>query len=499
MAPRGCISVDSLPLQILLKDHPSWAATPVAVTREERPQSPILALNRAARAKGLTPGMKYASALSLVPDLRAREVPPDRIRRARDLIVRILFSFTPDIEPCPFDPDAFWVSVEGLRSVFPSESRWIEIVRGALAAEGFQARVVTGFTRFGTYAIARSQPSSWAAATRAEERALVGRSSIDILPLSTRQKGLLFKLEVRTVQQFVTLPEQQIVRRFGKEAGLLRRLILSDDPLPIPSAAVTEREACRRHFDSPVADAGLLLPHIDELLAIEARRAEAERSVISGLALILRTEDGEITTDLIRPAAPTLKTQVLRRLVELRLSARQFSSGVEDVEIRSARTRPSRTQGELFTVRRRDLEAGARAFAAIRARFGNGAVTSARLHDSHLPERSFSWVQMERPILPAPSGHLPSGHLPAADRCQGLSDLPAAVRRIFFEPKRAPAGQRAPARTVGPFTVSGSWWGSPGKDSAYLRDYYFASSPEGIAWLYEDRLDGSSWIQGTVD
>jgi protein ImuB len=493
MALRGCISVDSLPLQILLKDHPSWAATPVAVTKEERPQSPILALNRAARERGLTPGMKYASALSLVPGLRAREVKPDRLERARELIVRTLFSFTPDIEPCPFDPDAFWVSVDGLRSLFPSESRWIEMVRSALAAESFQARVVAGFTRFGTYAIARSRPRSWVASSRAEERTVMGRSSIDILPLSSGHKSLLRKLEVRTVQQFVSLPAEQIVRRFGKEAGLLLQLIVSDDPLPIPSATVKERSACRRHFDAPLADAALLLPHLDELLALETQRAEAERAVISGLALILRTEDGEITTDLIRPAVPTNRTQVFSRLVELRLSARQFSSRVEDVEISSARTRPSQVQGELFAARRRDLEAGARAFAAIRARFGNEAVTRACLSDSHLPERSFRWVPVERPVLPAQRVKAPDvDHAPAAPD-------PAAVRRIFLRPRQIPVGQMAAGRTVGPFTVSGSWWGAPGEDAPYLRDYYFTGSPEGLVWLFVDRRDGSSWVQGEVD
>ena len=113
------------------------------------------------------------------------------------------------------------------------------------------------------------------------------------------------------------------------------------------------------------------MPHIDELLALEADRREAERSVISALTLLLRTEDGEVTTDLIRPAVPTLDIHLLGRLVALRLSGRQFSSGVEVIEIRSTRVQPSRAQEELFGARGRDLQAGARAIAAIRARFGD--------------------------------------------------------------------------------------------------------------------------------
>ena len=134
MALRGCISIDCLPLRILLKDNPGWKGTPVAVTKEEKPQSPILAMNRHARERGLAAGMSYSSALSLVPELRARAVEHSRVVEARDRVVSLLNAFTPDIELCPFDMDALWVSVQGLRSLFSSESSWIEKVRRSLAA-----------------------------------------------------------------------------------------------------------------------------------------------------------------------------------------------------------------------------------------------------------------------------------------------------------------------------------------------------------------------------
>ena len=156
MALRGCIKIHGMSLQILLGDNPSWKGSPVAVTREEKPQSPILDLNREAREKGLTVGVRYSSALSLVPGLRARPVAPERIQEERGRIARLLSSFTPDIEPCPFDHDAFWVSVEGLRSLFGSESSWMKDVGRALSSSGFPANIVVGFTRFGTYALARA-------------------------------------------------------------------------------------------------------------------------------------------------------------------------------------------------------------------------------------------------------------------------------------------------------------------------------------------------------
>jgi protein ImuB len=487
MGLRGCISIDSLPLQILLNDNPGWAGTPVAVTREERPQSPILALNREARERGLSAGMKYASALSVVPDLGARAVPADRISEARDRVVQALIAFTPDIELCPFDADALWVSVEGLRSLYKTEAHWSLKVRGALEAQGFTAVVVIGFTRFGTYAIARTRSHSCVFASREQEQAQVGRTPVDILPLSQRMKGTLRKLEIRTVQHFVSLPEGERIQRFGKEAGVLRRAILSDDPLPIQPVAVVEKVPCDRHLDAPLAELSKLTPHIDELLAIEAERAGAERSVISGLTLILRTEDGEVTTDLIRPAVPTLETRLLKRLIVLRLSARQFSSGVEDIEIRSARTPPSRAQEELFHGRGRDLKAGARAIAAIRARFGNDSVTHAQLCDSWLPERSFTWVPLTGPVLPRPR--------PVHD----AADFPAAVRRILFTPRQIPSGSRERADSGRPFVLSGSWWGAGNADAPFRREYFFRRSEGGVHWLFVDRLTGGRWLQGVVD
>ena len=227
-----------------------------------------------------------------------------------------------------------------------------------------------------------------------------------------------------------------------------------------------------------------LVPHIDELLSLEAKRVEAVRSVISGLSLILRTEDGALTTDLIRPAIPTLDVPLLARLIALRLSARQFTSGVEDIEILSERTRPSRTQEELFDSRGRDLQAGARAIAALRARFGDNSVTCAKLCDSWLPEQSWSWVPLTGLALPSPRA------VPAP---------PSAVRRILHTPRQVKEVRSGIRSGMGRFVLSGRWWGTGNGDASFHREYSFRECEGGVHWLYVDKLSGTTWIQGTVD
>ncbi len=489
MGTRGCVSIDSLPLQVLLRENPGWAGGPVAVTKEERPQSPILALNREARQRGLAVGTRYASALSLVPDLRARAVPPESIAEARDRIVRSVLAFTPDIELCPFDSDSLWVSVEGLGSLFRTEADWAARVRGALLEEGLRAVTVIGFTRFGTWAIARTRSRSLSFATREQEKATLERTPADILPLPSRTRSILSKLEIRTVRQFVSLPEGEVTRRFGREAGALHRALLSDDPLPIQPVSPVETVPCARLLDSPLADVDLIMRHVDELLAIETRRAEAERSVISELSLALRTEDGDATVDVIRPAVPTLSLAVLRRLVYLRVSARKLTSGVQDIEIRSTHARPSRTQEELFGAGGRDLQAGARVFAALRARFGNEAVTCAQPRDSWLPEQCFRWTPLKKPVVPrAPAG--------AEERA---SRLPSPVRRILFTPSRAERQPAEPRPAEERFLLSGAWWGTAPGEAPFRREYFFQTTTGCTRWLYRDACTGETLVQGEVD
>jgi protein ImuB len=473
------------------------------VTKEEKPQSQILALTREAREKGLAAGMRYANALSIVPGLRARAVSTESLAAARDRIVRTLSAFTPDIEPCPFDTDAFWASADGLTSLFGTETRWSREALRALGTAGFKAVIVIGFTRFGTYAAARWRLRSLVFASREEEKTLVEQSPVGILPLPLRTRSTLHKLEIHTIGQFITLPEAETMRRFGKEAGALRRAFLSDDPLPVQSLFIRENVPSRRHLDAPLVDLDQLMPHIDELLAVEVRRAEASRSVISGLTLNLRMENGALMTDLIRPAAPTRNAALLGRLILLRLSARQLSSGVEDIEIQCAGTPPSRKQEELFHAgggaigpgQDRDLQAGAKAFAAIRARFGADAVTCAELRSSWLPERSFTWVPAQCPVLPecGPAGR------PAGRPAGTLLKHPVAVRRIFLTPRPLPKGTRNPWKGEDPFVVSGSWWGTESGDLPFHRDYLFHRTAIGMLWIYRDRLADVSFVQGVLD
>ncbi|MCY4511362.1 MAG: DNA polymerase Y family protein, partial [Acidobacteria bacterium] len=151
----ACVDVPALPLQLLMRRHPAWAAQPAAVVDRDRPQGIVEWVNEAARRAGVLPGMSYAAGLSLAGGLRAAEVPPGDVEAGVAAIAGLLRRFTPGVEPSVAQPGVFWLDASGLQPLFVSLVDWGRGVRAHLRAAGFRGRVVVGFTRFGTYALAR--------------------------------------------------------------------------------------------------------------------------------------------------------------------------------------------------------------------------------------------------------------------------------------------------------------------------------------------------------
>src|SRR5262249_39924974 len=129
---------------------------PVAVVREDKPQSPLLWVDAAAEAYGIRAGLRYAAALSLCAKLRAAPVPPEPVAAAVGEVAALLRRFSPHVEARPDCPGIFWLDAGGLGGLWPSLSTWARQLALEVEGAGWQAVVAAGFTRFGTWAVARA-------------------------------------------------------------------------------------------------------------------------------------------------------------------------------------------------------------------------------------------------------------------------------------------------------------------------------------------------------
>ena len=499
MDRMACVELPAFPLQLLLKRHPEWVDRPVAVVDRDKSQGVILWVNEQARAARVRTGMRYSAGLSLAHTLHAGEVPLGDVERGVEEMVNRLHRFSPDVEPSRDEPGVFWLNASGLSYLHASLHRWAREIVASLRTCGFRAAAAVGFTRFGTYAVARTLAPGEPVAVirdRAVERRLAGRVPLSRLGIDPGLRDSLHKLGVRTVQAFLRLPCEGIRRRFGPQAQRLHRLAAGDLWAPLQPQRVTEPLAARCDLDDPESDAVRLLFHIKRLLDRLLATARARHEALAELTLRLRLDRAGVHTERLRPAAPTLDVVQLMNLVRLRLESLALGAGVTEVRVAGRAVATAAEQQGLFIERpRRDRAAAERALARVCAEFGDEAVARAQLCEAHLPEARFAWEPVGTVPLPEPR------EVACRPMVRRIHARPLALPPTL-EPDPEPHGR--PMRggeagyvreLAGPYLVSGGWW-----RSAVHREYYFVRMRDGdMLWVYYDRRRRRWRWQGQVE
>ena len=534
MDRMACVELPAFPLQLLLQRHPDWAGRPVAVVDRDKPQGVILWVNEHARACRIRTGTRYGAGLSLARTLHAGEVPPAEVERGVAAFADRLRRFSPDVEPSRDEPGIFWLNASGLSHLYASPRRWADAVVGAIRASGFRGAIAVGFTRFGTYAIARTAMAAPVVGTAgtgttmsgtgrttstagadppvvrgrpvvvlqdpAAERVLAGEAPLDRLGLDPALRDSLQKLGIEKLRAFLRLPAAGIRRRFGPDAERLHRLAAGDLWVPLQPLRVRDPLVARHDFDDPETDVARLLFAVKRLLNRLLAMIAARSEMLGAVTLHLRLDRAGTKSEQIRPAAPTLDAAQLLGLVRLRLEALGLGAGVVELRVTARAVRTAAAQQGLFVERPpRDLAAANRALARVRAEFGDDAVVRARLAEAHLPEAQFAWDPLESVPRPAPAPRPAAG----ADARRPL------VRRIHARPIPLPPRPRHEPdgwllrggvtghveNLAGPYVISGGWW-----RSAVHREYYFARMRDGdLLWIYYDRPRRRWCWQGRVE
>ncbi|MGE5820011.1 MAG: DNA polymerase Y family protein [Deltaproteobacteria bacterium] len=505
----ACVDLPAFPLQLLIKRHPEWASRPAAVVAEDKPQGLILWVNEKARQSGVLPGWRYAAAFSLAPELRAGEVSPAEIDKAVKTLTFQLMRFSPEVEPSALEPGVFWLNRTGLDHLYPSAAKWVYALREVMRVHGFDANVVAGFSRFGTYAIAKVIPGALVFRDPVEERSAAEKIPLSRLDIDAEFRDALVKLGINTVGALLSLPPGGLRERFGAQAHRLYRMAAGELWTPFNPSKPEEPVLQRCILDDPENDAIRLLflikQQLHPLLAMLAARVQA----LAALWLSLLVNKHGWLKEPIRPAVPTLDAAQIVDLVRLRLESMKFTAGVVEIELTAEGSAATAEQLRMFADQpARDLDAANRALARLRAEFGDETVVRAKLTGGHLPEARFTWE-------PLSQVQLPKNVLNGAQRLNDLNDLNLSapnmlVRRIAAKPILLAGGPYhshedgwlllgpkygTVDKLMGPYIFSGGWW-----NREIQREYYFAETRRGdILWLYYDRVRRRWFLQGAVE
>jgi protein ImuB len=495
MDRMACVDLPALPLQLLLKRHPDWHVRPAAVVDCDKPQGLVLWANERARALRVLPGMRYAAALTLAGDLRATVVPTSEIHKAVASVAKRLERFTPGVEPSEDEPGVFWLDASGLERLYDSLARWGDGIRGDLKQAGFRATVAVGFSRFATYAVARSKRGVVVFRDRSEERAVTQRVPLNRLGLEPAVRDALHKLGVHTVGRFVGLPPDGLDRRFGPDVGRVHRQATEALRVPLQPRRQQPPATERAHLDHSETNVARMLKTIERLLHSLIATVKGRCQRVAGLHVGFRFERLGDHIERVRPAAPTLDANQLLELIRLRLEAlRKLPDGVIEIVLLAESAAATKEQKQMFAERpRRDLGAANRALARVRAELGDDVVLHARLRDGHLPEGRFTWETLDRITASRPRD---------ADTGQLVRRIYARPIPLPSRPRQEPDGwmlhgleQGPVVRVHGPYVVSGGWWNRPVR-----REYHFAETQKGeMLWVYYDRPRRRWFLHGRVE
>jgi protein ImuB len=510
----ACIDIPALPLQIVWRQEPEWRAHPVVIVDEDRPQGNVLWACERARSQQVLPGQRYAHALGLCHGLRARVVAAETIAAAITEVHTVLQRFSPSVEAGQhvLGLGSFWLDGQGLSRIFidvensASGTKWSQCIFDAVQQCGFTCVVVVGHSRFATYAIAKAAASSTKNLTtivfesEEHERRVTREVPLARLDIDNKLRDALARLGVVTLGQMVRLPAGGILERFGKQAHMLYQLAAGQRWDPLVATRPVDVLQERVLLDDEEFDVERLMfivkAAVDRLIISLARRRRAVTALYVELQLKLSVAQTHVQTQCVKPAAATLDSAILARLVHLRLSGSAAPvAPVNEIRVWADDVAATSEQLALFAqAPRRNLRAANEALARLRAELGDDAVVRAVLREGHLPEASFTWERLASTQLASPTT---KAIRPLVRRVHSRSQLlpsqSTSVRNDGWLLSGLEHG--AVVRIVGPYVVSGGWWASE-----IHREYHYAETRRGdCLWVYYDRGRRRWFWQGSVE
>ena len=475
---------------------PERAAQPVALQEQHR----IVAVNPAAAAKGVAPGMKRATALALAPELVLGAADAQRDAHALEAVAHALLAFTPTVVPMP--PDVVLAEVQASLRCFGGPQRLWQRIAQALAPLGHRVQRAHAPTPLGALLLARSGDEAappreltrtplcsadpaWACFHQrllALPAAWLAQEPSDIAQMEA--------MGLRTLADLRRQPRGGLARRFGPGlmSALDRAWGSAPDPLePIsPPLCFHGQAELWARADSTEA----LLGGAQVLLARLMAWAQARHARVQRFSLLLHHESRLRANSLGEAGAHVSRLEIA--LAEPSGDARHLHAVLRERLAREPLAAPVHTlglaceepvlgpppDGELFPSLAGQREGLMRLVERLQARLGPDAVQRLAVQADHRPERAS--VREAVTVQPAP-GPLPPlpGH--RLTRPAWLLPQPQALAERHSRPWLS--GQ--PLHLLaGPERIETGWWDG----DLVCRDYFVAQQPDGaLLWIYRLR------------
>jgi protein ImuB len=496
-------------------------ASPLALIATVRNAQSVTAVNDAAAAAGLSPGMTLSHARALVPDVETAPADPKGDRGALETLADWCCRYSPSYgiddsaRDCAGEDFGLWIDAAGSAHLFGGEEVMLADLGQRLNRFGLRHRLGLADTPGAAWGLARYQRGGGNAriADLHDGREVLGDLPVAGLRLTSEILILLRRLGLKTVGQLEAIPRAALARRFtSKEASeaVLRRLdqlfgVIEEPLSPRRPAPVYRTEQA---FLEPLIEPESLAHGLALLTAdLCPMLIRANQGAVRLACLAFRV-DGEVGTLRVGTSLPTRDPVHIARLFAEELEKIDPGFGIEKLALHAERTAPIEKRQQTLRGGVTDVtdpdERLARLIDLLAARLGEDAVTITAPVETHLPEEQGQgvpastcrqrgagqgvWAAAGRPWgdMPRLEGR-PSCLLLRPEPIKALAEVPDGPPRRF-------TWRRVTHRVVraeGPERISPRWIGAAdGADlAAATRDYYRVEDEQGRRyWLFRQGL-----------
>jgi protein ImuB len=497
------------------------ADAPFATIVAEGSRRLLAALNSAAEAAGLAPGMPLADALSFLPGLVTAPADPAADSASLTRLAEWCGRYSP--WTAPDGADGVKIEITGCAHLWGGEEALVADFSRRLARQGIAHRIAIAGTLGAAWALARHATAESApiiVATGTEPAALAPLP-VEALRLDPDTIRDLRRVGLRQIGELCPMPRDAVARRFGEQVARRLDQAFGDLPEPLSPLGEAPLRRVRLSFAEPISDPADLARAIERLVGDLVPRLAREGIGARRLDLGFHRVDDRVEHIAIGTARPSRDPRHLTALFTAKLDTVDPGLGIEDMilsvfavdplppeQLASPLSDPPPLAGE--EVRRASggqVGASEADIASLIDRLGNrfGLASLCRLEprESHIPEKASAVVpinekkpigQKERKQGPRPrrrsTPSLPSGAERAGVRW-GISGAPASSRHAGKMPALPPITPPHPAAAAAAATLSplkgGEGFSCDGSGKP-LRPIRLFEPPEPVAasWLVPD-------------
>src|SRR6266478_4932336 len=364
--------------------------TPFATVVDAAGRRLLAAVNPAAAAAGLAPGMPLADALSFLPGLATASAEPAEDAAALRRLAEWCGRYSP--WTAPDGMDGVRIEITGSAHLWGGEKALAADLTARLDRRGVAVRVAIADTIGAACAMARFAEAGGNAVIlpSGEVRAALASLPVEALRLDPTTAQGLRRVGLKRIGDLYAMPRDALTRRFGETVAQRLDQALDDLPEPLSPLGEAPSRRVRLSFAEPITGPADLVLATERLTTDLVQRLAREGTGARRLDLAFHRVDGRVERIRLGTARPSRDPRHLAVLFKERLDTIDPGLGVEDMILTAFAVEP--LPAEQIGLAGYSANSETSGIAPLLDRLGNklglAALSRIEPRESHIPERA---------------------------------------------------------------------------------------------------------------